>query len=716
MDVRLPNGQVLQNVPDGTSRAQIAQKLSANGFEVPQEWMADAQQSTPPATVLERAQAAASGVNAGVARTVGLPVDTMANIRDLGKVVASSVYGLFNREDGKPVLKEDGTPLYYEMDADGNLVPGRITPSTEIPEWLQIGDRSQDFGSGDYIIAQMNKLPGRPAENPRPDDTASRYLFAGGQSLPLSVAGGRLTPPAKNAAAPPKSPMTTSVAAGAVGSQASQLAADSGAGPAGQVLAGALAGGATVAARPAAAELTKRVFRGGEEGRQRTAQAVQDFANSGTTPSVGQATQTRRTQATESLLARTPGAAGRIVQKAEEQGRQLGTNIERLAAQLAPRASGEQAGRAIQRGVSGPGGFLERFKAQSAANYNEIDKFVPPDTKVSASNAQATLAQLATPMKGAEKTSGALINSRVSTLRDALDEDLAANSGALPYKALKDLRTMVGEEMAGAPFGGDVSSAVWKRLYAALSKDLEAAATGAGPKAKAAFDRANHYHSAGMKRIDVISSVIEKNGGPEAVFRAATGGTKEGATTLRAVMQSLPDDARKMLSASVLRRMGRATAGRQDDLGETFSTETFLTNWNSMSPQAKAVLFDRYGAGFRADMDTVARVAANLRAGSKVFQNPSGTGQAVVQTTTAATAVLSLLQGRVDIAAGIGGGVATANLTARLMTNPRFVKWLAKTTQAPPKALPALITQLEAGSQDEKELARALRESLSRAK
>jgi hypothetical protein len=39
MDVRLPDGTVIQNVPEGTTKAQLVQKLSANGMNVPAEWM-----------------------------------------------------------------------------------------------------------------------------------------------------------------------------------------------------------------------------------------------------------------------------------------------------------------------------------------------------------------------------------------------------------------------------------------------------------------------------------------------------------------------------------------------------------------------------------------------------------------------------------------------------------------------------------------------------
>jgi hypothetical protein len=175
-------------------------------------------------------------------------------------------------------------------------------------------------------------------------------------------------------------------------------------------------------------------------------------------------------------------------------------------------------------------------------------------------------------------------------------------------------------------------------------------------------------------------------------------------------MQSLPDSARKTLSASVLRRMGRATSGRQDDLGEKFSTETFLTNWNAMSPQAKAVLFDRYGPAFRADMDSIAKVASNLRDGSAVFRNPSGTSQAAAQTGAVVAFVTALATGSPGTAAAVAGGVGGANLAARIMTNPKAVAWLAKTTKAPRSALPALINQAaQSNDPDLRELAELLK-------
>jgi len=604
-----------------------------------------------------------AGLNRGVAGVLGFPMDTAANLRDLAAAGAGMIV---------------------------SGVTGKAPPSMFDPI-----DRASQYGTSENIARLMDKWRQTSTQVERPDDPASRYLYAGGAGL----AGGALLGPATGASVIP------SALSNAAGSVAAQVAAENGAGPLGQTLAGMVGGAAPSALRYGAQAGARAVARGGEDGRLQTAQNIADFQQAGAFPSVGQATGTRRMQAAESVAAKAPGSAGVMAAASKNQAADIGGNIDRLANSLSPAASGEQAGRAIVKGVTGEGGFLQQFKDKTAANYSALDKFVNKSQLVDVSNTAKTLDDLSATIPGAENTSAAFANSKIASIRDALQSDLSSNSrqnnpailqnggNGLPYDAVKKLRTIVGNELADAPFSGDVPVSQWKKLYAAMSTDMEAAAKSAGPEAEAALSRANKFHAAGMKRLDVISSVIEKNGGPEAVFRAATSGAKEGATTLRAVMQSLPEDGQKAVSAGVLRRLGKANAGAQNAAGDAFSTETFLTNWNSMSPEAKTALFNRYGDGFRQDMDAVARVADNLRQGSSVFRNPSGTAAANAQLGAGAAFIAALASGNYKTALGVAAGVGTANVGARVLTNPTAVKWLAMTTRAPQSAIPAILAQ-----------------------
>jgi hypothetical protein len=217
--------------------------------------------------------------------------------------------------------------------------------------------------------------------------------------------------------------------------------------------------------------------------------------------------------------------------------------------------------------------------------------------------------------------------------------------------------------------------------------------------------------------MDALSDVIDRNGGPEKVFGAAMSGTKDGATTLRAVMQSLSPDQQQVVAATVFKRMGQATAGNQNAAGDTFSPESFLTRYNQMSTEAKSALFDRV-PGLQEQAENMADVAENLRKSSSVFKNASGTAAAEQQTHTMRDLLVGSLIGGEGGHALLGPhGVAlaaaplAANVMARGMVSPTAVDWAAR---------PALgsTSQIASGlsipaSDAERRLAQALRTSVS---
>ena len=483
------------------------------------------------------------------------------------------------------------------------------------------------------------------------------------------------------------------IISGGTGAIASETAKELGLGPVGQTVAGVVGGGAPSVIKPAFQGAVRTAFRGGEPGRQQVAETIADFNRVGTTPTVGQATQGRVARATESGLSRTPGASGRIVATAEQQADDVAARLEQRARQLAGKTSAERAGRVIEAKIKGDSGFIAVFQNKQKQLYDALDNWITPTSKVSVANTSNTLRTMTSIIKGAEATSRRLVNPRLKEIADDFAQDAA--DGNLPFRALKELRTLIGQKLSNVSLVDDVPRAQWKRLYGALSKDLEAAARATNnPKAIQAWTRANNFTRAGHKRIEFIEGVLRRKGGPEKIFAAATSGTKEGATVLRSVMQSLDREGQRIVTATVLRRLGLAKAGVQGELGDRFSTETFLTNWNLLSREAKRTLFDRYGPTFRQDMNAVAKFAANLREGSQVFRNPSGTGQAAAQYTTVGAFVISVMSGNFVTAGAIVAGVTGANRIAAGMTNPNFVRWLARSTKMPAGAIPAQINIL----------------------
>lgn len=583
------------------------------------------------------------------------------------------------------------------------------------------GFRFPDQANFGKVIADKIGLPGPENQTERvAGDVAGAMLGGGGLAKVAERAASAASPLVRRIGEVLASNQGAQIIGSGTGTGAASATREAGGGPVAQIAAG-VAGGLSPALPTLIKAATRKLARGGEsfEASPALADTIKAFEDAGAgVPTVGQATQGRGARALESTLSRTPGAAGRIVKKAEEEAAGMGAKVEDMAAQLAAKSGAAPAGRQIKGGLEH---FVDDFKEKSGLLYDQLDNHIQKDTRIKVENTQKALAELNAPIPGAPKLSKYFQSARMKGIEGALESDTAGDKtmierlntilaeatpdvrnaatlqfdgGKLPYEALKKLRTLVGQEISNSSLVSDVPRSKWKALYGALSKDLGAAAREAGPEAEQAMVRASNHYRAGMKRIEDVLHPIVGKGDPEDIFKAATSGTKEGATTLQGVMKSLPEESRKVVTATALRRLGLATPGKQNELGEVFSTETFLTNWNKLHPDAKRVLFAPMPEGMRADLDKIAKVAANVREGSKVFANPSGTAQALSTQHTVGGAVLSTILGHPGVAAGIAGAMVGANATARLVTNPAVVRWLAQSTRVPIEQLPAQLNIL----------------------
>jgi hypothetical protein len=589
-----------------------------------------------PATWADRGQAFEGGVLKGAAYLAALPTDLGANVVNLGK--AGLGFG------------------YHEL--TGN----------PIPAGLEVNDGPSPAGAA--FSAMLDKSPITTTQPTRPDDTASRYLATIGSVVPGAIAGGggALAPSVRAFAG-----AVPSVVAGQTVAEDKPFSSDT-ANNAASVLAQALTGYAA----PAAAKLAIR-----GPSTASIEQNIGAFQQAGAQPSLGQAAGTRRMQFFESGLSKLPGSAGVMDKFAEQQAQQLRGGVDQTVAGLAPGGvSPEIAGSAINEGILGEGGFKDRFNARASELFNAVDDHIPGDSQVGVTNTLATLDKVAKPNPLAPATTGALINPKLASIRQAMLSDVDED-GTLPYGTLSDLRSRVGQMLSGSELTTDIPRAQTKQLYGALSDDMRQAAADAGPEATNAFNTAQQYYRAGMQRMDALANVLERNGGPERVYNAALSGTKDGATTLRTVLDSLQPEQQQVVAATVFKRLGQATAGNQNAAGDVFSPDTFLTNYNRMSPEAKSALFDRV-PGLQDSAENLADVAENLRSGSKVFRNTSGTAAAEAQTHTLRDVLVGSLMGEGGHSLlgpqglALAAAPVAANVLARGVTSPTAVNWAAR--------------------------------------
>ncbi|MFC0260813.1 hypothetical protein CEY09_30520 [Achromobacter marplatensis] len=533
---------------------------------------------------------------------------------------------------------------------------------------------------------------------PEPENTVERVAqdVAGGMAGAGSVAqiGQSL---AQNAVAPLTraiggqlgAGVGTQVASAATGAGAAGVAREEGAGAGGQLaagLAGSLVAPAVLYGTGAA---TRGLLRGGEQGRQTVARNLDEFQRAGTTPTLGQATERPVLQGLETVMSQSPGGAGVMAARAAGQVDDIASEVGNIVSRLSPRAGALEAGEAVTRGLEGFKAGVKRVQGQL---YDRLDDYIPQNAPVQVDRTRQALAALNSDIDGAPALSQMFKNSRIKGIENALLSDLdsgmtaygaqaSRRSSTLPYESIKKLRTLVGKEIDNTNFTSDVPRDKWRAVYSALSDDLGDAAERAGPEAYDTWRWANQFTRDQVGRLDDLASIAGRDT-PEKVFNAAIAGSQDGDTMLRRVVSAIPKENRRELAAAVIQRMGRATVGNQNEAGDVFSTSTFLSNWNRLSPQARETLFGRIDdPKLLGQLENLAKVSTNIRDGSRYLANPSGSGPAAARQALLGAGALAAFTGNAPALGALGAGLVGTNLLSRALTNPNALMRLARPTQ-----------------------------------
>lgn len=551
----------------------------------------------------------------------------------LGDRVKALQGGLYRGAAGLAGLPMDTVENVYNLAKAG---VGSVAAAAGRPDLAPNLTRGTPLGS-EWIANQLQNF-GINTQNPRPDDPASRMLHTGGV-----IGGGSMLPGAA------VKPALTAAAGGAVAGEIS----DKPLAPAiGAMVPGAV-GQIGAAAKNAVAA--------------RAAPTVETFKQAGTVPSVGQAADNVFLHGLENLASKFPGGAGVMQKFIEGQQRSMG-------AQARTGVPTEAAGRAIEKGVMGEGGFLQRTREIWKSLDDALGKKVGTQYKLPPNNTMRVLDELIEPVPGAERTTNALVNSKIREIRNNFRADTIENLGGMPFEAMRDLRSRVGSMIDDALVSG-VPSGEMKKIYAAMSQDMEAAAKAVG--AGREFARQNNYYRARMDRVEsVLERVIGKGKQPEDIFKSFYPTDPDQAGKVRAVLRSLAPSERKVVTEAVANRLGRAKPGAQDVEGEVFSSETFLTNWNKLSPGAKAQLFP--DPPMRENMNKIAAAASEIRTGKGIYANPSGTAGSFAAYSVYLSPLAAIAAGSTAPLVAAGSAAGSAYLGAKLLTNPKVVDWLAK--------------------------------------
>jgi hypothetical protein len=446
----------------------------------------------------------------------------------------------------------------------------------------------------------------------------------------------------------------------------------------------------------------KAGLRGGAR-REAMQETIDEFKKAGVTPTVGQATGSHAYQVAETVLSNLPGGSGVIAKKAEETLKGFETTVRQTARDLSPTGMIESAEDVGLRITTGFDTWSDQFYAQGRQMERNWRNMLPGSNSGEGGPTVfpgQTLGYLGRDfIKYGDYESTQVLGSGTlqNLLKGITNDALRSPSGDIPMDVLLTIRTQVGNRLSRFNFADDTSRKELRSLYEALTSDIRGALP---PHALGAFDETKAFWAQGFQRVDNFLANLQRKGvEPENLFKALETGGKEGATKLRTVRSSVSTDDWKMFVAATLDRMGRPTPGERS-YSNTFSIGTYLKNWGNLSEEAKEAMFGGlpgYGM-LRRDLDTLWKVASRIDESGEVWVNPSGTAR-VAGGITGAVGVGAAFSGSTVLLEALGKGYAFGWAASKLLTNPRFVHWLARSSMKSPNEFGAHIGALGAAWQ-----------------
>ena len=241
---------------------------------------------------------------------------------------------------------------------------------------------------------------------------------------------------------------------------------------------------------------------------------------------------------------------------------------------------------------------------------------------------------------------------------------LRQQHGELSPPQMKSLLGAI-HQVTGSPLmlaSQGIDKGAIKRFRTVVQLDVHGAAELGEEGAVEALRQADNYYKYSQDVLETLDTIL-KGDNVQGAFRAVFDGMRDGPERLLAVKESIAPNLWKDLVTAKVLNLGDAPAS-QRGAGLLWNMNTFLTNWNNISPEAKDVLLGN--AEIRNAWDGLARIASAWRASKKWGK---GASPSVISYGVVLRSIL------------VSGKWITAPLRyyhARLLTWAPYVNWLTK--------------------------------------
>ena len=614
-----------------------------------------------------------------------LPVEAMKAFNEgaLGlpdTLVGNPIAGLLNSASqigGGPGMQIERNPITRFAQQFGIANPSRATPAHEL-----VGDITRPMGASVLPMAGLTAA----ARTVQPVANAGMSAMRGlGDQILRGVANN----PGSALVADQASAASSGLASNLMGSITDSPAAKGAAG---------MVGGSIPAI---GSGLVRSAMRGGESGRQLVNSTLGQF---GDLPvDVGMATGGLRGSANkraQQTMRNLPGGGGPMQSHYDEAGQAVQSRLSEAAKRISTSTSEDVVGRRATEGIER---FVQKQLSVRPSFRTTIDGGDFSARPTTSSEAWELLrAKISARVRGSVSIANtrAALNDMVPR-EGSIAEDFgtpiirsvarkAETADVLSMDELHDLRKHVGRRLADSTLISDVPKTELKRLYAAITRDMEVVAKEAD--AGALFSRANKWTKALHSRVEDVLDPLVRQRTPEKVARAIA---RADASELFRLRRSLPKSTWDSVVAKGIEDIARAKPGAQNFEGDAFDIETFLTNFVKMKPRVRGALFGR-NPGLQEELTRLAAYASRVRETRQSLFNSSGTAPATLSGVGMGAAALAAVQGELGMLGSIAAAMGTVNGAARLMTHKPFVRWLGQMTQVPAERAVTMIARMPA--------------------
>lgn len=262
-------------------------------------------------------------------------------------------------------------------------------------------------------------------------------------------------------------------------------------------------------------------------------------------------------------------------------------------------------------------------------------------------------------------------------------EDIAnlTKSGST-FDGLQRARSDIGNQIKFGQANPGFNGGDLKRIYGAMSGDMDtvvrnSAASGVdAEQASAALKQANATAAPLIEqngKLQRLTSAGNTNENVAGQLVNALQNKKGNVQLLAQLKNSMPPEDFNNISGVALSELGHNTATNK------FSLNQFATNWNSLGPQAKNVMFTPQHQKFLDDVANLGFHLKNAEQYANRSQTALGTGLRGAVTTGAGALGMLAYQGNImptiEAALAAGGGYGLATLLSRPATAATVARW-----------------------------------------